>query len=306
MAIITYNVPISSYDISLWEWGIYTVANSTHLRITDGRHTLDSYGSFTYANNDLSSGLVNSISWSEWGQTYLTIAGVNGDLSVWASAIDNGQGSSIGTGVFDGNDIYLGSTGYDDFYTYLGNDSYDGGAGIDTVHYSYVSNDGSGFAAAPNGSGYIVTGGGKTDTLVNVERIDFGDGSTLALDVKAGENTGAAYRLYQAAFDRKPDTGGLNYWVKDLDKGNNLQQVAKGFVDSAEFKLISPSTDAKSLIDNFYLHVLHRNADDAGFKYWQDSMTNGMTASEVLVSFSESAENINNTAADIINGVWLV
>ena len=35
-------------------------------------------------------------------------------------------------------------------------------------------------------------------------------------------------------------------------------------------------------------------------------MAKGMTASEVLVSFSESAENLNNTAADLNGGLWLV
>lgn len=35
-------------------------------------------------------------------------------------------------------------------------------------------------------------------------------------------------------------------------------------------------------------------------------MAMGMTTSEMLVSFSESAENINNVAADLNSGLWLV
>jgi len=35
-------------------------------------------------------------------------------------------------------------------------------------------------------------------------------------------------------------------------------------------------------------------------------LANGMTGSEMLVSFSESAENIANTSAELNNGVWLV
>lgn len=307
MATINYSVPISSYNINDWNgFGIYTVANTSQLRFTDARHNVDYTGNFTYSGNTLTGGTVNSITWSQMGKTYLTLSDINEDLASWEAAANNGQSAALGPNVFAGDDNYIGSSGNDDFYTYLGNDTYDGGTGLDTVHYAYLSADGGGFTATPSGNGFTVQGAGKTDTLVNVERVDFGDGSTLALDVKAGEHTGSAYRLYEAAFGRTPDTAGLNYWVKNLDAGASLQQVAKGFVDSAEFKTLNPGNTQQAIINNFYLNVLHRDADSAGSQYWNAAMNNGMSASDVLVSFSESAENINNTAAELNNGVWLV
>ena len=132
------------------------------------------------------------------------------------------------------------------------------------------------------------------------------DGSVLALDVKAGENTGSAYRLYQAAFDRKPDAAGLKFWTGALDSGASATQVAQGFVSSEEFQTLNPDTDPTSLVNSYYQHVLHRPADAAGLAFWSDAMNHGTTSAQLLVSFSESHENINNTAADLNNGVWLV
>ncbi len=68
-----------------------------------------------------------------------------------------------------------------------------------------------------------------TDTLTNIERVDFAS-SILALDISNG--AGDAYRLYQAAFDRTPDIGGLTFWVEQDDHGMDLISMAARFIDS--------------------------------------------------------------------------
>ena len=296
MARITYNQPLDNFDLDragqVGITGQVVSTSATHIVFSDGTYTSDLSGIFPSGNSN--AGVFTGVTYSLNNTPYVTITGLNVKVS------EPFNGDSL----YSGNDTYIGSTGNDHFYAWPGDDSYSGGAGIDTVHYAALKSD---FTVSSVGNVATVTGLGKNDALFDVERINFQeDGSTLALDVNAGQNAGSAYRLYQAAFDRKPDTAGLNYWVNDLDKGNSLQQVAKGFVDSAEFKVLIPAGDANSIINNFYLHVLHRDADAAGHKYWEDAMANGMTASEVLVSFSESQENINNTAAELNNGVWLV
>jgi hypothetical protein len=40
---------------------------------------------------------------------------------------------------------------------------------------------------------------------------------------------GQAYRVYQAAFNRTPDLGGLGFWIGAMDKGVSLADVANGF-----------------------------------------------------------------------------
>ncbi len=144
--------------------------------------------------------------------------------------------------------------------------------------------------------------------LTNVERLQFSD-TYIALDI-AG-TAGQAYRLYQAAFDRKPDLAGLGYWIKDMDKGTSLTTVAAGFFQSSEFqKLYGSNPNTTTLITNFYQNVLHRAPDQAGFDYWAGELNTGkITPAGALASFCESTENQALVIGSIQNGIeytpWL-
>ena len=301
MAILKLHQPINMNTLQAWD-GDFPIVNAGQIRATDGIRTQDYFGNFQFDANGLSGGILTSTVAYHNG-LYYEVTGLNIDAMIMEGYIGDFDFNGALNEILKGDDTIIGSAGDDLLKGGSGNDVYDGGTGIDTVYYSGAKGSA---AVTPSGNGYTVATPGKVDTLINIERIQMGDGSVLALDVKAGENAGSAYRLYQAAFDRKPDAEGLNYWTHDLDIGHNIQQVAKGFVDSAEFKALNPSNDQNTLLNNFYLHVLHRDADAVGLKYWNDEMNNGMTASGVLVSFSESQENIGNVAAELGGGVWLV
>jgi len=100
------------------------------------------------------------------------------------------------------------------------------------------------------------------------------------------------YRLYQAAFDRTPDTAGLSDWLRGMDGGLALGKVASGFIGSAEFHgLYGASPTNAQFIGLLYANVLNRAADPVGYDYWSAQMDAGMTRELVLIGFSESAEN---------------
>lgn len=143
------------------------------------------------------------------------------------------------------------------------------------------------------------------DTLRGIERVQFSDG-VLAFDDygKAGQ----AYRLYQAAFDRKPDAEGLGFWIDNYDKDNvDLVEMAGYFMQSAEFaEKYGPS---EGLSDQAYLtllynNVLDRDPDQAGFDFWRDQQGNGLSRADMLQYFSESTENNLNVATAISDGIW--
>ena len=145
------------------------------------------------------------------------------------------------------------------------------------------------------------------DTLSNVERLKFSD-TNLALDING--NAGAAYRIYQAAFDRKPDVGGLGFWISQIDKGASLQSVAQGFIGSAEFqKLYGSSPTNAAFVDGLYHNVLHRAGEQGGVDYWIGVLNSGTSRADVLAGFSESAENKAGVIGSIQNGIeykeWL-
>jgi hypothetical protein len=143
---------------------------------------------------------------------------------------------------------------------------------------------------------------GSTRHLVNVERVQFAN-TTVALDVGKGELGGEAYRLYQAAFGRTPDAGGLSFWLNALDHGATLLSVAKDFVTSTEFKsLYGANPGSTELVTAMYHNVLHREPDVNGLNYWLDAMNRGLSAQQLLTDFSESAENITQVASIIGRG----
>ena len=192
-----------------------------------------------------------------------------------------------------------GTPGNDSLAGTSGNDAFDGDAGLDTVIYTTVR---SSYAITKTSTGFTVSGGTDgTDTLTHIERLQFSDGN-VALDIDG--NAGQVYRLYQAAFDRQPDTAGLGYWINQRDHGATLEQIASGFINSAEFSnLYGANPTTEQFVTNLYNNVLHRPLDQAGFDYWVNALASGgSTRDQVLAGFSESAENQANVIGIIGNG----
>ncbi len=203
-------------------------------------------------------------------------------LTAWSGLISGREGMP---------DSLAGTAGKDRLMGLGGADTLDGGAGIDTaVLRGYLSNFG--IVRNPDGSVTVTdkTGLEGIDTLRNMERLHF-DNASIALDIDG--TGGQAYRLYQAAFNRTPDAGGLGFWIAQMDKGASLESVAASFMASAEFNTaygVNPSNTA--LVEKFYTNVLHRAGEASGVAYWVKALDQKLvTPQQVLGMISESAEN---------------
>lgn len=119
---------------------------------------------------------------------------------------------------------------------------------------------------------------------------------------------GQVYRLYQAAFGRIPDIGGLTNWVKAMDAGMTLAAVAQGFAASDEFALkYGSSQSTVAFVTMLYANVLHRAPDAGGLQNWINQIDgHAMTRTQVLMGFSESPENKNNTALAVKDGIAIL
>ncbi|MCA1869696.1 DUF4214 domain-containing protein [Agrobacterium genomosp. 3] len=237
------------------------------------------------------------------------LTGVNaGGFASWIGGIKGGF--TIANGVLienaiggAGNDTLIGNAANNVINGGLGNDTIDGRSGFDVVRMEANRADASVNAVQ---AGHIVqTSSAGTDTLINIERVQFND-AFLALDVGAGEIGGSAYRIYQAAFARTPDEGGLSYWIKFMDNGRSLLEVSESFLASAEFKSIyGDGPSANEFVDRLYTNVLGRAGENAGIAYWTSEITGGARSfSNVLASFSESPENIMGVQPAIADGFW--
>lgn len=210
--------------------------------------------------------------------------------------------ADIVNGTSAGN-VYTGTASNDHFTSTSGNDSFVGGAGLDVVTYNNFKSN---FAISKTSTGFLVvdtTLADGMDHLVGVERIKF-VGSAVALDVES--NAGQAYRLYQAAFNRAPDKGGLGFQMNELDIGLSLSQVAQNFINSPEFSRTYGSLDDTQFVTQLYQNVLHRAPDAGGLSFHVTNLSRGVSRADTLVGFSESPENQTALIGVIENGMEYV
>lgn len=179
----------------------------------------------------------------------------------------------------------------------------DAGTGVDTLKLNVASNQVT-FLHDKYNSMVYKTPDGNQATLWSqgVERIQYTD-KVVAMDIDG--HAGQAYRLYEAAFNRKPDLGGLGYWINELDKGASLENVSQGFINSTEFKSLYGTTHSNAtFITALYQNILDRKPDQGGFDYWTTQLQNGvLNEAQVLASFSESNENKIALSGVIQNGI---
>jgi serralysin len=205
--------------------------------------------------------------------------------------LDAKTGGANNSGPTNGNDIFVLTSG---------NDNIDGLLGLDSAVFGVARSQ---LNVSKNGNIITATGQG-TDTLVNIERLVFTDG-TLAFDIDG--IAGQAYRIYKAAFNRTPDNDGLKFWIGELDKGMSLVQAASGFVGSAEFNSVyGGATNNLGIVQKFYQNVLGREGEAGGVSYWTGELDSGSkSTAQVLADFSASPENVAGVAPLISDGIFI-
>ncbi|WP_409265831.1 FG-GAP-like repeat-containing protein [Massilia sp. BHUDP2] len=255
-------------------------ASSSHVLVNDGT------GKFTLGWNGTPNQHVVSMDINGDGKPDLVEATAAG-FSVLLNTAPDRIGASHVYRFGDNGGKVVGGAASETIHNGRGADSADGGAGLDKMVYGGKRAD---YSVKKTSDGFSVSSGGVTDTLVNIERLVFGD-AAVALDIEG--TGGQAYRVYQAAFARTPDLGGLGYWMNAMDLGTTLESVAEGFVASKEFKdLYGAAPTNLEIVTRFYQNVLQRPGEKAGIDWWTgllDAKT--LTVADVLVGFSESAEN---------------
>jgi hypothetical protein len=206
----------------------------------------------------------------------------------------------------EGNDFFVGTGGDNIFYGYGGDDTvlhsggsdyFDGGSGHDTLTGFGLRRE---YGNISLGGGNATVGGA---TAGAVETFQFTDGRfvTEVNDVEA-----QVFRLYGATLGRSPDTIGLRNWA-DAIRGNSLTlfNAVDGFTSSAEFQMKYGSPEPTTFVKTLYANVLQREGEPSGVASWVEAMNRGMTKSQVVLGFSESAENTMRTTPMIQQGLWI-
>ncbi|MCE3263801.1 MAG: hypothetical protein K0R43_2880 [Pseudoduganella sp.] len=164
------------------------------------------------------------------------------------------------------------------------------------------------YLIAASGSSFLVTDitTNQTTTYTASQRLRMADGA-VAFDLSG--TAGQSFRLYQAAFDRKPDAWGLGFYINVLDAGVHPDAISQSFIDSQEFASKYGSLSNAAFLTVLYNNVLHRAPDQAGFdanlSYLDGTNPSGavVTRAQMLRFFSESAENVALSEPAIRHGI---
>lgn len=268
---------------------VLTETSGTYLSMINdsgGRDTLDASRSSVGATINLNQGASSSV-----GRTAAGDAAFNNVQIAFGSVIEEAFGTPF-------SDRMTGNTSNNVFRSNGGSDTIDGAGGIDRIIVDVAR-------ASAGRNGDLLTIGSETLTLTSVERVTFSD-ALVAFDTGATGNAGSVFRLYQAAFNRTPDLGGVSFWTNAFDNGTPLANIAVGFTSSQEFKTVygvAPSNT--QIVNTYYQNVLARPGEAAGVEFWVGRLNAGATIDNILLNFSNSPENIERTAPSLTNGLLL-
>jgi len=139
-----------------------------------------------------------------------------------------------------------------------GNDTIDGGAGIDTAAFS-----GNRAAYTIGGGGTSVSGPDGSDTLTNIERLQFSD-KQLAFDLGSGQAAGNTVRVIGAAFDANyltPTFVGLGLDL--FDAGKSMLEVCQLALGTGLYLSLAGSTSNEAFVNTVYKNVVGALPSDA-------------------------------------------
>lgn len=195
-----------------------------------------------------------------------------------------------------GSDALTGGSAADLLTGLAGNDTLNGASGADTAIFS---GERSGYVVTQTAGGFSVAGADGTDTLSNVERLQFGDRSVnLTVGSTAHTITSAQLdslvELYIAYINRVPDADGMAFWIGQLQAGQSLNQIGESFYAAAlafpSFKGHATFGFVADLLDN-KIAVGKTFAIDRGLVYNtpEASISQGMAIAAAVTPASTAA-----------------
>lgn len=240
----------------------------------------------------------------------------NTDTIMYASDISDLPGLTAGD--IEGAQIFYGAaqdstpqptptvpepTGYnatgdnDTFSAHAGDDVIDGLGGTDTLT---LTGDQSQYTLTLLSDSLIlmdrVAGRDGTDTLLNIEQLDFQSGASTvgngfldmgslsAITTLAPEELEGIIELYIAYFNRAPDAVGLAFWGNSFAKGVGMQEMAAMFIDQDETRATYPDQMSNTeLATAVYHNVLGRIPDAEGFEFWVNHLDSGNLGRDTFI-----------------------
>jgi Ca2+-binding RTX toxin-like protein len=188
----------------------------------------------------------------------LTLAGAPGvNLRGTGNELDNILISGANS------DTLLGMAGNDTFVGGAGNDTFDGGTGVDTTVYGGNRAD---FTLTKISTGYTLTdtkNSEGTDTLLNIERVKFGD-KLIAIDLLPNGHTAQALEfigIVAPSLLSSPSV--VSLILSFFDRGSSLHDVCQTAIDVGLISSVAGSGSNAALAAMVYRNIFGSEADGA-------------------------------------------
>jgi len=106
-------------------------------------------------------------------------------------------------------------------------------------------------------------------------------------------------RLYLAYFLRRPETGGLNFWLGKAGSGFSLDNISQNFATSAEFENRYGKLGNADFVRQIYRNLFDREPDAGGHLYWTHKLDHGKSRGWTMRQLCESNEYVGRTADEV-------
>ena len=114
--------------------------------------------------------------------------------------------------------------------------------------------------------------------------------------------------FYVGYLQRAPDPDGFDFWMRALEGGTSLADIAKSFASEPEtvsLSLKSESTqsqDPRSLLNDMFLNIFGRDGDADGLDFWVAAHEGGLQVDQIMFELILAAQGsdiqaIENKAA---------
>ncbi|MCG8610276.1 MAG: DUF4214 domain-containing protein [Pseudomonadales bacterium] len=101
---------------------------------------------------------------------------------------------------------------------------------------------------------------------------------------------------YIAYYGRPADPAGLSFWAGELqNNGGDLSGIIEAFGNSPEFEERFGSLEARELVDNLFVQLFGRSADEAGLNFWVEQYENGLSLQAISLEILGGARNDDQT-----------
>ena len=140
---------------------------------------------------------------------------------------------------------YVGTTGNDIISGTSGNDTLDGGVGTDTVSWTQASSN---YQLTSTASGWKITdktGADGTDTVTNIEKLQFSDRTVIVESQSHGSYSALPTELYQffiTAFNAAPGVTYMDQLAEAYNYGLSVESIVNIFTTKTQFTDVYPTS----------------------------------------------------------------